>query len=1018
MRSLPRSVSVSASLIALAVGLAGPAMAQEVPAAEADAAAAVAQDDSAAAPEAAQPAEDQQVVVTGSRIARPALTSPNPVTSVDQESIQLSGETNLTNYLQSIPALVASLDSSQTSGSAGFIGSTGINLLNLRGLGSQRTLVLVDGRRHVASLPETAAVDIGTIPQDLIQRIDVATGGVSAVYGADAVSGVVNFIMRKDFEGITGRVQYGAADDGTPVNWTASLTAGTNFADGRGNVAIAWQYTSEGRLRARDRRYLRGSNYCTLQENLNDPNDDPNLPDRVPMCGVQFFDSSHEGAIDVDFDAFPDFRPNGDVYDIGTFIPPFYSVGGNGTPRSDYIGDLLASNRRNVVDAFLNYEFSPAVRFFGELKYAHGRAYSESQPTFDYTIFISEENPFIPDSIRARIIPGIGDALSGAFGLPAGSIPDGVAIARDNFDLGVRGERNTRETWRGVAGLNGNLADHLRYEISYTYGQSSVRNISTNNRFNDRFFAALDVVTDPATGQPTCRSNLDPNALRDNYTYNFFNGYYFNRSNLSFTPGPNSGCVPLNLFGEGVANPAAIDWVFTDSLATSKLTQHDVNAYVAGDIPGIRLPGGPIAFVLGAEYRREASRSTPPPEDTAGQTFGNVIFPVAGHFDVKEAFGELRLPILSDLPFAQELEANAAIRFSDYSTVGWTTTWNLGLRWAPVRDIAFRGTWAQTVRAPNISELFSPQSQTFLFINDPCDVGNLNNGTSTRAANCAQILSALGQDPATFQDPNASNIPGFARGNPDLNEETSRSWTLGAVLRPHFIPGLSITVDWYNITIRNAINTPAAQDIAELCVDQPTIDNVFCDSITRSTVTGGINGFSVQPENVAAFRTAGLDFDVSYRFDPARLGARSNLGVFNFRLTGNYLHRLNFIPTPGAEVDDARTEQYAPKWQATLDVTWVRGPLTVNYGFNYFSPTKRFSVAALAGDPDLADPENITYDARHTHDLQVGYQALQNLQVYAGVNNFTNQLPDFSTTYPVNPIGRFFYFGARVNFGN
>ncbi|HTU10735.1 MAG TPA: TonB-dependent receptor [Allosphingosinicella sp.] len=1011
---------MSVSLIALAAaGLASPAAAQDAPAAAKTEAAVAVQDGSAAAvPEAEAPAEGQEVFVTGSRIARPALTSPNPVTSVDQESIQLSGETNLTNYLQSIPALVSSLDSSQTSGSAGFIGSTGLNLLNLRGLGTQRTLILVDGRRHVASLPETAAVDIGTIPQDLIQRIDVATGGVSAVYGADAVSGVVNFVMRKDFEGITGRVQYGAADDGEPVNWTASLTAGTNFADGRGNIAIAYQYTSEGRLRARDRRYLRGANYCTLQENLNDPNDDPNLPDFVPYCGVQFFDTSREGAIDVDFDTLPDFRPNGDVYNIGTFIPPFYSVGGDGTLRGDYIGDLLASNRRHVVNAFLNYEFSPALRLFGELKYAHGRAFSEAQPTFDYTLFISEENPFIPAAVRAQIIPGIGDDLSASFGLPAGTIPDGIAIGRDNFDLGVRAERNTRETWRGVLGFNGDIADGLRYEVSYTYGQSTVRNVSINNRFNDRYFAALDVVTDPVTGQATCRSNLDPTALRDNYTYNYFNGYYFNPANLSFTPGANSGCVPLNLFGEGAANQAAIDWIFTDSLATSKLTQHAANAFVAGNIPGIRLPGGPIAFVVGAEYRRESSRSTPPPEDTAGQTFGNVIFPVSGNFDVKEVFAEVRLPILADLPFAQELEANGAIRFSDYSTVGGTTTWNLGLRWAPIRDLAFRGTWAQTVRAPNIGELFSPQSQTFLFINDPCDVGNLNNGTSTRAANCAAILTALGQDPTTFQDPNSSNIPGFQRGNPDLDEETARSWTLGAVLRPSFIPGLSITVDWYNIKIRDAINTPAAQDIAELCVDQPTTDNVFCDSITRSAVTGGINGFSVQPENVAAFRTSGLDFEVNYRLDPTRLGARGNLGTFNFRLTGNYLHRLNFIPTPGAELDDARTEQYAPKWQATFDLTWVRGPLTVNYGFNYFSATKRYSVAALAGDPDLADPENITFDARHTHDLQMGYQALRNLQIYAGVNNLTNQLPDYSTSYPVNPIGRFFYFGARVNFGN
>lgn len=998
-----RAMPVSVSLLALAAAFPVPAFAQGQ-----------AGQDTIAGDTA--PGEEEAIVVTGSRIARPALTSPNPVTSVDSDTILQSGETNLTDFLQDIPALVGSSDTAQNSGSLAGIGAVGLNLLNLRNLGTQRTLVLVDGRRHVAQLPETAAVDIGTIPQDLIQRIDVATGGVSAVYGADAVSGVVNFIIRKDFEGLVGRVQYGMADAGEPVNWTASLTAGHNFAGGRGNVTLAYQYTHEGRLRSRDLGYLRGDNYCTLQQNINDPDDDPDVPDEIPFCGVQFFDSSREGAIDVDFDAFPDFRPNGNVYNIGTFIPGFYSVGGDGTPRSDYIGDLLAENDRHVVNAFVNYEFSPALRFFGELKYANGRSFSESQPTFDYTVFISEENPFIPDAIRGQIIPGIGNDLSDAFGLPPGTIPDGVAIARDNFDLGVRGERNRRETWRGVLGFNGDIADGIRYELSYVYGQSTVRSVSTNNRFNDRFFAALDVVTDPDTGQPVCRSNLDPTALRDNYTYNFFGGYFFDPDNLSFTPGSGSGCLPLNLFGEGGANPAAVDWIFTDSIATSKLTQNVVNGYIAGNVPGFQLPGGPIGFVLGGEYRRETSRTTPPPEDTAGQTFGNQIFPVSGNFDVIEGFGEVRLPILADRPFFEELEVNGAVRFSKYSTVGWTTTWNLGARWAPVRDLAFRGTYAQTVRAPNIAELFSPQSQTFLFIDDPCDINRVNNGSPTRAANCAQILNGLGIDPTTFEDPNSSNISGLTQGNEELDEETSKSWTLGAVIRPRFMPGLTVSLDWYDIRIRNAINTATAEEVAQLCVDQPTIENVFCDSLTRSTVTGGINSFIVQPENVASFRTAGLDFEINYRLDPSRFGVRSDIGIFNISLLGNYLDRLTFISTPGAELDDDRTEQFAPKWQVTFDLTWTRGPLTVNYGYNYFSRTTRYSLEELAGDPDFASEENIYFDARHTHDVQVAYDVFDNFRVYAGVNNIGDQRPDFSTFYPVNPIGRFFYFGTRVNF--
>lgn len=967
-----------------------------------------------AQPDSAQ-SNDEAIVVTGSRIARPADTSPTPVTSVDQQSIEQSGETNLTNYLQGIPALTGSSDTSQNSGSQAGIGTTGLNLLNLRNLGVERTLVLVDGRRHVAALPSTSAIDIGVIPQDLIERIDVTTGSVSAVYGADAVSGVVNFVMRRDFEGISVRGQIGTGAHVAPVNWTASVTAGRNFADGRGNVALAYQFTHEGRLLSTDRSYLRGTDYCTLQENQGDANDDPAVPDFIPYCAVQFFDSSREGAVDIDFDAFPDFRPSGSPYNIGQFITPFYSVGGNGTLRSDYIGDLLAESNRHVVTALGRYEFSEAAELFGELRYARTQSFSESQPTFDYTIFLAADNPFISPGVRAQIIPGIGDALSGAFGLAPGSIPDGIAVARDNFDLGVRGEDAVRETIRGVAGLRGRLTDWLRYELSYVYGQSSATVTATNNRYNDRFFAAIDVVAGP-NGQPTCRSNLNPNALSDNYTYNFFQGYFFNRANLSFTPGANSGCRPLNILGEGVASGEALDWVFTDSVSTSKLTQNVVTGYLSGNVPGLELPGGPVGFVVGGEYRRESSRSTPAPEDTADQTFGNIIRPVRGAFDVIEAFAEVRLPILADTPFFHQLEATGAARYSHYSTVGGTFTWNAALRWAPVRDLAFRASYAQTVRAPNIAELFQPESQTFEFISDPCDIQNQNNGTEFRAPNCATVLNALGINPATFQDPNSFSISGFGRGNPNLSEETSETWTAGAVLRPRFIPGLSISADWYDIRIRNAINTAEGQDVADLCVDQPTLNNIFCAVLTRNPQNGAINGFSVQPENVADFRTAGLDFQVNYRFDPRRLGI-GDIGIFNIQLLGNYLHRLEFINTPGAPVDDDRREQFAPKWQVTLDITWQRGPLSINYGFNYFSPTSRYSNASLVGDPDLASRENIFFNSRHTHDVRLGYDVRENFNIYAGVNNVADQRPDFSTFYPVNAIGRFFFLGARVNFG-
>ncbi len=944
-----------------------------------------------------QSAGPEEVIVTGSRLRQPDIDTSNPTVSINAQSIELAGTTNLTDYLTNQPALIGSMDSTRTSGSAVSSGSRGLNLLNLRNLGIQRTLVLVDGRRHVAQLPQTAAVDIGTIPIDLVERVDIATGGVSAVYGADAVSGVVNFIMKKNFEGLAVRSQYGqhaASGSSKPANWHVAVTAGTNFADGRGNFSAAVEHTREGRLKAADRDYLRGTKYRRLQRNPDDTNDDPNVPDEIPLNNLRYFDSSREGSIDIDFDRVPDLRPNGAPYEITRFIPPFYTQGGTGTLIADYIGDLRAQTENTVTSAFAHYQLADSVNLFGEAKYAHSNVFSAIQPTYDYYIYLPQDNPFIPASIRSLIDPDLG----------------GIRVNRDNFDLGVRAEDNTRDTWRTVVGLDGDISPGLRYEVSYVYGQTEVESISINNRFNDRFFAALDAITDPSTGQPVCRSNLDPSSLLAPYQ-----GFAFGRygpGELSFTPGANSGCLPLNILGEGVANPAAVEWVMTDGRTTSKLTQHVISGFVSGDLPYVELPGGGIAVVVGAEWRRETSRSTPPAENQAGLTFNNVLFPTRGDFDVKEVFTEVRLPVLKDRPFADLLQLTGALRFSDYTTIGNTTTWNLGATWAPLLDVTFRGTLAQSVRAPNIEELFDPQGETFQAIADPCDATRLNNGSSYRAANCATILSALGIDPATYRDMNSAYISGVQHGNAALSEETAKSWTVGAVFRPGFFRGLAVSVDLYDLKIKDAINRPEAQTLADSCIDQPNLDNVFCAGLTRDPVDGRINSFVLQPENVASFRTRGVDFNINYQFRP------TGLGTFSFVLAGNYLSKLTFIDTPDADVEDNRTTKYSPKWQNTLGLTWAASPVKIHYGFNYFSKTKRYSLVNLAGDPDLASPDNIEFNARSTHDVQVAVDLVGGVNLYAGVNNITNQKPDLDTIYPVSPVGRFLYMGAKFNLAN
>lgn len=941
--------------------------------------------------------ETEAIIVTGSRIARPELDFPNPIVSITSAQIQQSGDTNLTDFLIDTPALTGSTTAIDTAGTGAGFGSAGLNLLNLRNLGSDRTLVLVDGRRHVAGLPGSAAIDINTIPTDLVERVDVVTGGASAVYGADAVSGVVNFVLKQNFEGLVARGQLGISEEGDAARRFGSITYGRNFAGDRGNIAVSYEYNEGDSLRLSDRYVGRPLTAFGLVQNPDDlpfadpvtgeSTDDPNLPDLIPLNDLRYADSSPEGAIDVDFDGLADFNGDGTPYDRGRFLPQsgFLTQGGDSTPQSSYSGDILPDNIQHSANLLASFEISPAARLFFQGKYVDSKVETIAQPSFDFFLYIPPENPFIPAGIAA-------------------AAPDGFLLTRDNFDLGQRGIISDRETIRTVVGLDGDLGSNVRYELSYVYGQTKVDSITPNARVTDRYFAALDAVRDPTTGQITCRINLPGETS--------VNPNNYDGPPLTFQPGQ---CVPINTIGRGNVTPEAIDFISEDALSRAKLTQNVVTGIVSADTGSFfELPGGPIAVVVGAEYREEKSESNP--DEFAQEGFYadlSQISPVSGKFDVKEAFGEINIPIVEDRPLLEQLSVGGAVRVSDYSTTGTSTSWSVNGVYAPVSDIRVRGTYSQAVRAPNVGELFQPESGAFEFIDDPCEGANVNNGTQFRQANCSAVLTALGIDPATFapsDDPAASaTILGRGQGNVDLDVETAKTWTAGVVLRPRFIPGLSITADWYDIKIKDAISTPSAQEVVELCVDQPTLDNVFCNSVSRDPATGFVDDFITQPENVAAFETAGLDVGLVYSFEPG------DIGRISFKLVGNYLDKLQFISTPGADVDIDRGEAFAPEYSGTLDLTWTNGPYTVNYGLGWQDKTRRFQLEDLAGDPDIAAPEFLNFKERWEHDIQLSIAPSERYSFYFGVNNFTDEKPSFASTgTPISALGRFFYAGARI----
>lgn len=989
------------------------------------------------------------VVVTGSRIARPNLTAPNPITSVQGEEFFQTGQVSVGDQLNQLPQFAPTFSQSN---STRFLGTAGLNLLDLRNLGTQRTLVLVNGRRHVAGdiLNSGTSVDTNTIPTDLIERVDTVTGGESAVYGSDAIAGVVNFVLKDHFQGVQVRGQSGISTYGDGGAQFASVLAGKNFSEDRGNIAVNVEYAHQSQYFGSDRPYL---NNQVAFINVN-PNGAAGNPEYQLFNDVRNASYSTGGLIRFGGNALLNggIAPNGVAYTVpyrfnadGTLVPLTGQRVGYG-PNGSFIGgngeNFRAGDQFQIqpqldrvnVSLVGHYTFSRAFEPFVEATYSHttvfgsgsggpafisGATLGDSDPngTTRNRETIRFDDPYLTDQARSTIL-GLRTA--------AGQVTTNATqlSVRELFEgLGNRAERSYRDTYRAVGGVRGTFNGDWRYEVSANYGEFQEKTNVLGNLNIQRFLLANDV-TRNAAGQIVCRSQINPAAA---YGY----GGVTDPNAAAVLARDIAACTPINILG-GQFTQAQKDYLLQNTTSTGKITQFDVSGFVSGNLSQLfSLPGGAIGFSLGGEYRRETNSYVQDPLVSNGYTFYNAIPAfTAPALEVKEAYGEISIPLLKDLPLIKELTLSGAGRVSNYNTsAGTVWSYNAGGTWKPISDLTLRAGYARAVRAPNLGELYTPYGTNYELISDPCSADNIAKGTNP--ANRQAACAAAGR-PGGYNFQYSSSLLYRSGGNPNLKAETSDSYTYGGVFQPHWVPGLAITVDYYNIKVNQAINSVDAQTIINNCYDLAA-GNQYCGLFQRAGAGGGPRGeipFQILEGslisggiNFAELRARGIDVEVSYSHDISNYGRLS--------LRGNYSHlieRSDYTdPTNPGYVSVDRGNLGSPIDRFLINADFKTGPITFGYKIRWFGRQYVGDYAyynSVNGNPP-SDPYYANYKYYPVvayHDLRLGFDATNKFNFYMGVTNIADKHPPLDLTglgggsgnYDV--LGRFFFAGIAAKF--
>jgi iron complex outermembrane receptor protein len=974
-----------------------------------------------------------EVIVTGSRLAARGFQAPTPVTVIGAEEIGLTGTQNVETLLNDTPQFLGSQNNGPTANTV----PGGTATLNLRGFGAQRNLVLVNGRRFTITGPDQTT-DINTIPAALIKRVETVTGGSSAVYGSDAITGVVNFILKDDFQGVelTGEAR---EDTHTQTKtYTADLTFGTNFADDRGNVVVALNYLDRGGYTRGDRGGWATPSMadgCVTAASYSATR--PGTPLAIPAGQTCLTAGGRPGLIFGGSGTIP----NGRFVTVGAPSSPgltaalaaagLGAMGSRGftfddagktarpavTPADDYdLGPaayLVIPQRRWMANLQGHYDFNSHMTGYAEAHYSNNRVSMQLPPSgIGGNFLINTNNPYLTPQLQEvmrqldLLETGTIRVTNGASSLTT-TAGDGLAVLNINRrlpDVGNRLNTADRSAYRTALGLRGDLGSvstsflrNLKYDAYYSYTRSTDTSISSGAASLGKFQAGLLSV---------------------------------------------GGAAPvLNIFGANLSKAGASSIAVSSTNYTAS-SQQVLAASLAGEL--FDTWAGPVDFSTGAEYRKASSRFVPDSFLASGDVSGfNAALPTQGSESVKEIYGEVRAPLLMDSPLGKRASINGAFRYSDYDLagVGGVWTYSVGGEYAPISDITLRGQFQHAIRAPNVGELFGGNTTSGPSAVDPC---SSRQPTTQQTAAVRAICQATGVPAAAVftlsVQPNTF-INQVSGGNPNVGPEKSDTTTFGIVLQPRFLSGLAVSVDYFKINLDGAI-APLGGGIANtlsLCYNTvQDASSVFCKAITRDPLTGQIAApgyVTTTNGNTGGLKTSGVDFDGSYRFNLAW----GPFGESRFDVGTNVTYTDEFTATPVQALPATKNYcvgafgptcgQPIPRWKGTSRVTWRSGPATLSLRHRFIGETtvdtyllpKRLGAAF----PDKATLTTPVIKAQSYFDLTGGYDVSEAVSLTAGVRNLFDKNPPivgssapsnntFSATYDVE--GRVVYASVTARF--